>query len=206
MILTDDYIDLIRMQRPYVQGSTNQAVFDNYMVDVEQDYADIKDFLSTTRDLVDLGAGMGGIDFLIRTKHPNIKVNLLDGEEVEPGEHYGYKHDLKFYSNNSVARQFFTANKIDANFYAANDDLEIVCDTLISLNSWGFHYPISRYINFVAKNQPKIIILDIRPTHQNLTDLQALGYQYHSTVRTWGSKKARTVLTYPLSHVRPATT
>jgi hypothetical protein len=204
--LNDEYINLVKMQRPYVEGNTNEEMFACYMQDVEQDYKDIREFLNHTTNLVDLGSGMGGIDFMIKRLHPNIHITLLDGEQVEAGEHYGYKEDLKFYSNNAVAKQFFDDNELAVDFYLAQDDLVLPCDTLISLNSWGFHYPINRYINFVKNNRPKIIILDIRSSRQNLNELQALGYVYHATLRTWGSKKSRTVLFDPLTHVGPTPT
>jgi len=202
-ILNNEYINLIKLQRPYIEGNTNEEIFNCYMKDVEQDYNDIYKFLDQTQRLVDLGSGMGGIDLVIKQHHPHIDIALLDGEEVEPGEHYGYKENLKFYSNNTVAKKFFIDNKLTVKFYTANDNLVLACDTLISLNSWGFHYPINRYLKFVKNNQPKIIILDIRFGRQNLQDLEDLGYQYHSTLRTWDSKKSRVVLFDPLSHVSP---
>jgi hypothetical protein len=205
-IIVDEFVNLVRMQRPYIQGQNNHEVFENYLLDVEQDYNDIKDYLRTTKNLVDLGAGMGGIDYLIKQRLPNINITAMDGEQVIAGEHYGYKTDLQFYSNNSVAEQFFKANGLDVTFVPAADELCVPCDTLISLNSWGFHYPINRYTRFVAQNKPHTIILDIRIGQQDLADLENLGYQYQSTLRTWGTKKARTVLFDPLSHVCPLST
>lgn len=197
------YIDLLLMQRPYIQGDTPAQIFDNYLKDVEQDYNDIKTYLVGWQHLVDLGAGMGGIDFLIKQRLPDMDIIMLDGEQVIPGDHYGYTPNLQFYSNNSVAQQFFQDNNLDVNILPASDDIKINCDILISLNSWGFHYPIHRYTRLVAQNRPKTIILDIRIGHQNLHDLEQLGYEYHATLRTWGTKKARTVLFDPLAHVSP---
>lgn len=205
-ILADEFINLVRMQRPYIQGQTNHEVFENYLQDVEQDYNDIKSYLCKTKNLVDLGAGMGGIDYLIKQRFPNINITAMDGEQVIAGEHYGYKTDLQFYSNNSVAEQFFADNGLDVIFFPAADDLCVPCDTLISLNSWGFHYPINRYTKFVSQNRPHTIILDIRIGQQDLSDLEQLGYKYQHTLRTWGTKKARTVLFDPLAHVSPLTT
>lgn len=201
--IKDNFINLVKMQRPYIQGDNNQQVFENYLKDVEQDYTDIKYYLHQTKNLVDLGSGMGGIDYLIKQRHPDINITAMDGEQVIPGEHYGYKTDLQFYSNNSVAQDFFKDQGVTVVFLPAADDLKVPCDTLISLNSWGFHYPISRYVKFVTQNRPHTIILDIRIGQQDLTDLEFLGYKYHATVRTWGTKKARTVLFDPLSHVGP---
>lgn len=201
-----NFVNLIRMQRPYIHGNNDQEVFEKYLKDVEQDFNDIQDYLCQSKNLVDLGAGMGGIDYLIKQRFPDINITAMDGEQVVAGEHYGYKTDLQFYSNNSVAQQFFLDNGLDVIFYPATDDLRVPCDTLISLNSWGFHYPINRYTKFVANNRPHTIILDIRIGQQSLSDLQALGYEYRATLRTWGTKKARTVLFDPLSHVSPLTT
>lgn len=204
--INNNFINLVRMQRPYIQGNTDQEVFENYLQDVEQDFNDIQNYLRDTKNLVDLGSGMGGIDYLIKQRFPDINIVAMDGEQVVDGEHYGYKTDLQFYSNNSVAQQFFADNGLDVTFVPAANDLQVPCDTLISLNSWGFHYPIDRYSKFVEQNRPHTIILDIRIGQQDLADLEGLGYEYHATLRTWGTKKARTVLFDPLTHVRPLTT
>lgn len=204
--INNNFINLVRMQRPYIQGNTDQEVFENYLQDVEQDFNDIQNYLRDTKNLVDLGSGMGGIDYLIKQRFSDINIVAMDGEQVVDGEHYGYKTDLQFYSNNSVAQQFFADNGLDVTFVPAANDLQVPCDTLISLNSWGFHYPIDRYSKFVEQNRPHTIILDIRIGQQDLADLEGLGYEYHATLRTWGTKKARTVLFDPLTHVRPLTT
>jgi len=206
VILNNQFIDLVKMQRPYIQGDSNQEIFENYLQDVAQDFDDIKSYLQDTKYLVDLGAGMGGIDYMIKQQFPNIEIVAMDGEQVVDGEHYGYTDNLQFYSNNSVAEKFFKDNNLSVIFCPAADDVVVDCDTLISLNSWGFHYPVHRYIKFVKQNRPRTIILDLRIGQQDLSDLELLGYQYHSTLRTWGTKKARTVLFDPLSHVSPLTT
>ena len=201
--LSKNFIELIKMQRPYIQGITNEEIFSNYIVDVKSDYEDIKNFL-TGPYIVDIGAGMGGIDFLIKSYNNNLNVTLLDGEEVEDGEHYGFKENLKFYSNNQIAKNFFTDNNINATFLKADTSIIVKCNTLISLNSWGFHYPLNRYTQFVQNNRPQIIIIDIRPRYQKIDELEELGYQYHTTLRSWGTKKSRIVLFDPLSHMLPA--
>lgn len=200
--ISKNFINLIKMQRPYIQGITDEEIFYNYMKDIEDDYKDIKDFIIGP-DIVDIGAGMGGIDFLIKKQHNFFNITMLDGEEVEDGEHYGFKEDLKFYSNNKIAKQFFDENDIDANFLKADDTILIKCNTLISLNSWGFHYPLNRYTLFVKNNRPQVIIIDIRPKYQNITELENLGYKFHKVLRRWGTKKSRIVLFDPLTHVGP---
>ena len=193
-IITNEYIQLIKLQRPYIEGNTNGEIFSAYLEDVDSDYQDIKEYVAGANNLVDIGAGMGGIDFVLKQQNPQLTISLLDGTGVEEGEHYGYHEDLKFYSDNKIAQDFFKANNLDVNFYRADTNLTIECDTLISLNSWGFHYPITQYVDFVKNNQPQTIILDIRPKYQKLTELESIGYKFIKILRTWGTKKQRVVL------------
>ena len=185
MTLTDDYIKLIKLQRPYILGTSNDEIFSNYMQDIEFDYNDIKDYLVDTKALVDLGGGMGGIDYMIKLKNPDIQISLLDGVKVELGEHYGYRDNIAFYSNNAVAENFFKSNNINIDFWPADPLTIIKCDTLISLNSWGFHYPLEQYKIFLENNSSTIntIIIDIRVKYQNINLLNNYGFEYSKLLR-----------------------
>lgn len=193
--LTNEYIQLIKLQRPYLTGLSNDEIFASYISDVEQDYNDIKYYLRNTQKLVDIGAGMGGIDFLVKTNLPTINVILLDGANVVKGEHYGYRDNIAFYSNNQIAKDFFITNNVDAEFYTADASLKIECDTLISLNSWGFHYPLEQYRLFLENNSNTIntIIVDTRIRYQKLDLLEEFGFNYQKVLRKWGDKKQRMV-------------
>jgi hypothetical protein len=207
MILTNEYIELIKLQRPYIQGNTNDEIFVNYIKDIELDYDDIKEYLVKSTTLVDIGGGMAGIDYMIKLHNSNIQISVLDGVKVEPGEHYGYRDNIAFYSNNSIAEHFFYINNIDITFFPADPNLIIKCDTLISLNSWGFHYPLDCYRIFLDNNSSTIntVIFDARIRYQGLELLEKYGFNYNKVIRTWGSKKQRIVFSkQPIAAYAPS--
>ena len=193
MNLTNKYIHLLKLQRPYIPGTTNEDIFDAYMQDVKQDYNDIKDYIVNSIQIVDLGAGVGGIDYLIKTFNPNVSVTLLDGTGVVEGEHYGYRDNIAFYSDNQVAQDFFKSNNVTVDFLPADPTVIVKCDTLISLNSWGFHYPLEHYRVFLENNSETIntIIIDTRIKYQNTAILEEFGFVHCKALRRWGSKKQR---------------
>ena len=84
-IITNEYIQLIKLQRPYIGGITNEEIFSAYLEDVDSDYQDIKEYVADSNNLVDIGAGMGGIDFVLKQQNPQLTISLLDGTGVEEG-------------------------------------------------------------------------------------------------------------------------
>ncbi len=195
MNLTEQYIHLLKLQRPYIAGTTNEEIFNAYIQDVNQDYKDIKNYIVNSVHIVDVGAGVGGIDYLIKIYNPNISITLLDGNGVVDGEHYGYRDNIAFYSDNQVAQDFFKSNNVSVEFLPADPALIIECDTLISLNSWGFHYPLEQYQLFLENNSGTVstIIIDNRIKYQNTSMLEDFGFVHCKALRRWGTKKQRMV-------------
>jgi hypothetical protein len=94
-----------------------------------------------------------------------------------------------------VAQDFFKSNNVSVEFLPADPALIIECDTLISLNSWGFHYPLEQYRLFLENNSSTIstIIVDTRIKYQNTSMLEDFGFAHCKALRRWGTKKQRMV-------------
>lgn len=133
---------------------------------------------------IDIGCGIAGINiFLARHYLPTKpEIWLLDKNDDSPNrfEHYaGFQKETAAYNdlalsnfilqkNNIPGSQIFTVN-------VAKDDFpNKKFDVVISLLSWGFHYPVSYYLNTVRQNITKssVVFIDIRRETNGLKDME----------------------------------
>ncbi|MEZ4736415.1 MAG: hypothetical protein R3E79_55725 [Caldilineaceae bacterium] len=145
-----------------------------YVNDMQNEYEIIRPYLpSKCTSTLDIGCGIAGIDiFLHRHYQPQIVHHyLLDKTWTDSRIHYDYKQEGAFYNSLDIAKELLISNKVPINkitLLEANDKGDILIDhkidLVISLISWGFHYPVSIYIDAVDKILEKggVIILDVR--------------------------------------------
>jgi SAM-dependent methyltransferase len=152
----------------------NASICREYLEDIAQEYASIKDYLPKECErLMDIGCGVAGIDlFLDRhygDRHPHIY--LLDKSHIEEKVFYLYKDKGAFYNSLEVAREVLTSNGIDSDhvhLVEATDNNDINTDDrmdlIISLISWGFHYPVETYLDraYETLKPGGALILDVR--------------------------------------------
>jgi SAM-dependent methyltransferase len=156
-----------------------------YQNDILEDYESIQAYLpADCRTLLDIGCGIGGIDILLYRHYAgvnNIQVYLLDRTQVDKSVYYGYKPKGSFYNSLESACQFLTHNEIPRECIhprqVAEDyhiDVPEGIDLIVSLTSWGFHYPISTYLNqvYTLLRKGGRLILDIRPGTQGEEELK----------------------------------
>lgn len=120
--------------------------------------------------ILDVGAGMGGIDALLAHRYgtANTKVVLLDGLDDDPV----VREHNQTYSNGGVAIDFLRANGLwhITNFaYSPGDKInEDAClpkvDLVLSVQAWGFHFEPRLYCKAaMALSRPGTRwILDVR--------------------------------------------
>ena len=118
--------------------------------------------------VLDIGCGLGIYDLALHDFYKNnIKFHLLDKtttEEEEKKLYYGYNKKGAFYNNLNYTKEFLMLNGIDEkniNCIIVNDDNNVTnkylqdnlsnVDLIISIISWGFHYPVETYIDTVHK-------------------------------------------------------
>jgi SAM-dependent methyltransferase len=123
--------------------------------------------------VLDIGCGVAGIDALLFRhfgQDPNMHFFLLDRTELPRPPCYGFSNGGEFYNSLDVAKQLLCANGVaEANVHAiraaeAGPVSLPAVDLVISLASWGFHYPVSVYLDPVwrALAPGGAVILDIR--------------------------------------------
>jgi glycosyltransferase involved in cell wall biosynthesis/SAM-dependent methyltransferase len=144
--------------------------------DIAREYAAIKNFLPEhTHAVLDIGCGVAGIDVMLyrhyKTQNRTIDLYLLDETELNQKVYYGFEKKASFYNSLSIAKLLLASNRIESknvHVQEINSDYKInfstKFDLVISLISWGFHYPVSTYLDQVYNllKPNGVLIMDIR--------------------------------------------
>ena len=158
----------------------------HYAQDMDQEYQSMKAYLpAACSRVLDIGCGVAGIDVLLRQHYQNqaqeLQFFLLDKSQLEKRVFYGFKSHGAFYNSLPVAKNVLLVNGIaddhvitleasDDNTIAIQDRIDLV----ISLISWGFHYPVETYVQAVYQllSEQGRLILDVRKKTDGLTLLK----------------------------------
>lgn len=133
------------------------AIKAEYSNDLRGEYESIRNFLpARCSAILDIGCGVAGIDvFLADTYRPERpRIVLLDRTRTETEVFYGFKNKGAFYNSLEVARSLLMANglpegSVELVEATDNNDINVSgkVDLVISLISWGFHYPVETYLH-----------------------------------------------------------
>lgn len=117
----------------------------DYVGDVMADFAMIEPFLPDRVDsIIDIGCGMAGIDVFLKALYPWATLRLLDGEGNAPV--YGWGEQCHPYSSRAAAEALLYSNGVEHDGWIdIGERGPLKADLVISLLSWGFHYPLSAY-------------------------------------------------------------
>jgi len=145
-----------------------------YQKDMEKEFDSIRDFLPRAcSSLLDVGCGIAGIDvFLNRHYHTAPpRIYLLDKSKVDRRVWYNFKPSGAFYNSLHVAKKLLLDNGVNEKnvvLLEANEKNEINVDAefdlVLSLISWGFHYPLETYLDRVYQllSNGGHLIVDVR--------------------------------------------
>lgn len=152
----------------------NASICREYLEDISREYDSIKDYLpGECERLLDIGCGVAGIDLFLDQHYGNRQphIYLLDKSHVEEKVFYLYKDKGAFYNSLEVAKEVLTTNGIDpghVHLIEATDNNDINTDDrmdlIISLISWGFHYPVETYLDraYETLKPGGRLIIDVR--------------------------------------------
>lgn len=110
--------------------------------------------------VLDIGCGVAGIDVLIQEHYrpDDLEIHLLDKTQTDERVFYGFESTAAFYNSLEVARNLLVSNGIPEERIHAIEagadhriGIEGEVDLVISLFSWGFHYPVSTYLERVRE-------------------------------------------------------
>jgi SAM-dependent methyltransferase len=142
-----------------------------YKKDMQFEYDEIKDFLPVkVNNILDIGCGIGGIDVLLSQHYKSQETHFycLDRTQID-SIFYGFNKTAAFYNSLENTKQFLQLNEVrNINILEANSRYTIPTDEkfdlIISLISWGYHFPVDTYLKDVYShlNDRGHLIVDIR--------------------------------------------
>lgn len=160
-----------RLIAPLIERARQSAITAQYSEELAREFAEIEPHLPAAPcKVLDIGCGLAGIDlWLYRHYRGAVSLNLLDKEGVSD-IFYGFEQQAAHYSKAALTKRFLLDNGVEERsvaFYDAHKnefptgrDFNLV----ISLISWGFHYPLETYLDRVmnALAPGGRLILDVR--------------------------------------------
>jgi SAM-dependent methyltransferase len=143
-----------------------------YTDSILRDFESIRTHLPESAPRVlDIGCGLGGIDLAIYRHYGTADLWLLDREGNSP-IYYGFRSVAAHYNSLAVSRAFLEQNGV-AEEHVTTIDVDVAgfpagvsFDLVISLLSWGFHYPLNTYIDEVVRalSPDGVVVVDVRAT------------------------------------------
>lgn len=173
MVIPDTCKKWIEMQR------TRNIDFEQ---NIKHDFDLIKPYLPTNcYKIFDIGCGIGGIDVYLSRYYnfaPFIYLfDFLDKQYTDKIQ-YGYNETYKGYNSFEETRKFIKANGIKKYEYI-NAEFGIPkrlgeIDIIISLLSWGYHYPVETYLDEIIPlmSEDGILIMDVREDTDGIKKLR----------------------------------
>lgn len=157
---------------PYVEKFRKESIRKNYFKDLQGDYSGINKLLPLkVESILDIGCGMAGIDLFLYNHYKDIAPDLvLLDKEGKSEIYYGFKNDGAYYNSFKLAADFLKINgvpgnkikivNITTNPFPKDQNFDLV----ISLISWGFHYPVETYLKDVYStlSEDGVLVIDIR--------------------------------------------
>jgi SAM-dependent methyltransferase len=155
-----------------------------YTEDMIREYRSIQSVLPPEcAAVLDIGCGVAGIDVYVQRHYAGREIDfyLLDRTQVARTVYYLFESQGAFYNSLDVAKSLLTANGIApqrVHLLEATDrgDIRVngKLDVVLSLLSWGFHYPVPTYLERVNEllSDNGVVILDVRRDTDGISALR----------------------------------
>jgi hypothetical protein len=130
--------------------------------------------------LLDIGCGIAGVDAVLGAYHDVEDFYLLDGTGGPPHGKLGFKEDMKPWADVTVGKALIEANLNTRVHAYTHPDINTTVPVVLSLKSWGFHYPIETYLNLVRGVLAKdgLLVLDLRKGKSGFDTLARAGFSW----------------------------
>lgn len=199
MIVPRDAIPLIHLQRTRTKKHDDPRM--EWALSIERDFVQLAPYLpKRVERFLDIGCGLGGIDVKLyhyfRTQsYTWPEVLLMDGDGIGE-ELYGYQDLIDYYNSKVVMVKLLRANRVES-FKVIKPGKKLKANSLdlvLSLLSWGHHYPVSEYLENVSRalRPGGRLILDVRKGRTDPDDFS--DYKWIVKFNTPCKKSYRTVL------------
>lgn len=183
----------------------SSRIQEEFWADMEVEYEKLRPVLPfRARAILDIGCGIAGIDvFLYRHYSGDANLFLIDKTDTDRRIYYGMQERGAFYNSLNVSREVLEMNGVPSasiHIQEATPDNAInfkeSFDIILSLLSWGFHYPTSTYLKqaYEMLAPSGVLILDVRRGTSGVEEVkQVFGectilYENHSLFRVLARK------------------
>lgn len=163
MVIPNSCLEWIKLQRSGYKDLKNE-----FITDIEKEYSEMKSFLpENVNTIFDIGCGVGGIDVYLYKHYDIPHIILMDSQFVSRDIKYGFDRGISYYNSFEATKDLMKVNHV-FNYSTIGIDVDISIfkniDLAISLLSWGYHYPVEKYLDGVLNclSDDGVLILDIR--------------------------------------------
>lgn len=150
---------------------TRKKVEELFNQEMNNEYESMKQYLpANANSILDIGCGVAGIDIFLNKHYGSPNIYLLDKTEMPSKVYYGLTSKGCYYNSLDIAKKLLEENGVKSENIHLEEamDNKINFDTkfdlVVSLISWGFHYPVSTYLDEVYEklNNGGALIIDVR--------------------------------------------
>lgn len=147
--IDESVLRILQLQRPDYRGLDQKAAGAR----LEGKISALADEAATwlppdTGKVLDIGAGLGFATLALNRLIPGASFCLLDRDEIAANGKYSFSQQPEGYTDFGVASRFLNANGVE-NFELVDEREgfpDRIFDIVISIRSWGWHYPVLHYL------------------------------------------------------------
>jgi hypothetical protein len=159
------------------------GIIKKFQKDINTEFSRIKLFLpKESQNILDIGSGMAAIDILVSNHYGHkVNIHLLDKAKLDTEIYYGFENKASYYNSFDLALKMLTDNGVSRENIHMHDTEDLgpafqkqKYDLVTSFISWGFHYPISTYIQQVSDSMLDngVLIVDVRKDTDGLNEIK----------------------------------
>lgn len=122
----------------------------------------ISKLFAGSRTLLDIGCGPAVTSVWLAEVMNLDHLYLMDGGVSRRREESWYEGEPQAWADMSLTRQVVADNHVSATIMPSDPSAYVKCDAIMSLLSWGHHYPVEVYRELVLRSGATKIVLDLR--------------------------------------------
>jgi SAM-dependent methyltransferase len=161
-----------------------RKILDRYSERLQKEWEQLSPHLpAQAARTLDIGCGIGGIDAFLYEHYSSaqsVSIFLLDRNDTERSIYYGMHDDAAAYNSLAASKSYLVQRGVpkeaihmmDAGRDALPQDISF--DVILSMLSWGYHYPIQTYLEYVIGHLARngTLIVDCRKGTDGLKTLR----------------------------------
>ncbi len=180
-----------------------RAIGSSYSRMIHADFEMIRPHLQPrVSHILDIGCGIGGLDVLLFRHYrdcPGLRIDLLDRTDPHTIPRYGFLQGMEFYNALEASSAVLRRNGVPAEAFQSLDAgvADVFprgpLDLVISIASWGFHFPLSTYLEQVERALAPggRLILDLRRDEGQEDELAKTFADLECIGSAWNDKAGR---------------